>query len=180
VWERLVALTPAFLVACSLLTLAGAAKVSGRAATRSALAAIGLSVPAALVPFFGMLEVAVGVWAALHPSPLTGVLVAAAYGSFCAFLLVQARADGAAADCGCFGGARARPGGLHLALNATACVFAALVALDPSHGLPWILTRSFLVSFTLVVGTAGAAFGAYLAYTVVPEAWRAYGAGAKT
>ena len=174
------ALTPAFLVACSLLTLAGVAKVSGRAATRSALGAIGVSVPAAAVPVLGMLEVAVGVWAALRPSPLTGALVAAAYASFCAFLLVQARANGTAADCGCFAGSRVRSGGLHLALNAIACVFATLVALHPSHGLPWMLTRSVLVSFTLGVGTAGAAFGAYLAYTVVPEAWRAYGVGVKT
>ncbi len=158
------ALTPAFLVVCSLLVLAGGTKVVRPAETHNVA-----------VRLLGISEVAVGGWAALSPSALTGALVAAAYAAFCGFLLVRGRE--AASDCGCFGGAQASAGALHVALNCAACLVAALAALQPPPGILWVFARSPLVSATLIVGTAGAAFAAYLSYTVVPAAWRAYGPG---
>jgi hypothetical protein len=177
VWERLVALTPAFLVACSLLVLAGAAKLLRPAGARSALGAAGVPVPSTLVRMLGILEAAVGGWGACDPSAYSGAVVAVTYAGFCWFLVTARQRGADLHDCGCLGGAQTRPGALHLGLNVIACVVAALVAAAPSHGLPWILTRSPLVSCTLIVGTAGAVFAAYVAYAVVPEAWRAYGAG---
>jgi hypothetical protein len=41
-----------------------------------------------------------------------------------------------------------------------------------------MFTQPPLISVPLIVGTAGAGLAAYLSYTVVPRAWRAYGSGA--
>jgi hypothetical protein len=122
--------------------------------------------------------VAIGVIAVVWPGVLTGALVALAYGAFCAFLgFVLVRAPGLATDCGCFGDASASAGASHLALNAVACGAGVLAAVDPPPGLGWVLTRPPLIALPLSIGICAAAFAAYLAFTVFPRVWRAYGSG---
>lgn len=168
------ALTPVFWVVCGLLVVAGGAKAASPAAAAGFLRALGVPVPNVAVRALGAVELVIGIWGGLSPSTITGALVAATYAAFCGAHLAGSRGAGGASDCGCFGSARSRPGALHVALNAAACVIALLVALEPSRGLPWMFTRSPLVSVTLAIGASGAAFAAFLAYTVVPDAWRAY------
>lgn len=175
----MVALTPVFTVACGLLVLAGAGKLRMPRPARDSLALVGVRLPAVVVRLLGAGEVAIGVGAAIRPGALTGALVALAYGAFCAFLvLVLRRSAGPSADCGCFGDASASAGGSHLALNAVACGAGVLAALDPPPGLGWVLTRPPVIALPLLIGTSAAVFAGYLAFTVFPRVWRAYGSGA--
>ncbi len=81
-------------------------------------------------------------------------------------------------DCGCFGGAEHGAGGLHVALNGLACAVAAMRAAFGVHGIAWILGRSPLIAPSLVIGSGRRSYAAYLAYTLVPQAWGSYGSGA--
>ena len=169
-------LLPLFGVACALLVAAGAAKSRSPSAARGALAAVGLTVPNPCIRLLGAAEIAIGGWAALRPTALTGGMVAALYGTFAAFVLASMRA-GEAAPCGCFGAADTEIGLMHAALNAVACAVGIAAAIAPPPGIGSVLDREPLVAMSLALGIAGAAFAAYLAFTAFPGAWRAYGAG---
>ena len=174
------ALTPVFVVACALLVLAGAQKLRTPGPAHHSLALAGLPVPAVVVRLLGAGELAIGAIAAVWPTVLTGALVALAYVAFCAFLvLLLRRAGGASADCGCFGGTDAGATTAHVALNALPCVAGVLAATVHPPGLGWALTRPALVAVPLLLGTSAAVLAAYLAFTVFPRAWRAYGLGAE-
>ncbi len=164
------ALLPAFDVACVLMVVAGALKLKAPAATKRSLELAGLRAPVRLL---GLAEIAVGAWAAVRPGPLSAGLVALAYGGFCAFML-RLRRVAPGADCGCFGGSEAKAEPLHVVLNALACAVAVAAAISTPPALSWIAGRSALVAVPLVLGTAAAAYAAYLMFTVVPTAWSAY------
>lgn len=125
-------------------------------------------------------EAALGVSAAVWPTVVSATLVAVSYGGFCVFVfaLLLVRNPGQAVDCGCFGGGEDGVGRLHVTLNAVACGIAAVTAGVGAHGLGWILGRSPLIAPPLVIGMLGAAYAAYLAYTLVPRAWGSYGSRA--
>jgi hypothetical protein len=165
---------PAFDAICALLVLAGALKLRAPGATQRSLALAGLGVPALAVRTLGLAELALGTCAAVEPTVATAGLVAVAYGGLGAFV-VRLRRHGAAADCGCFGGGGATVGRFHVGLNAIALVLAALAAADPPPGLDWIASRAPVVAIPVALGTGAAVFAAYLAFTALPDAWRAYG-----
>ena len=175
------ALLPLFLVICGLLAVAGALKLTAPAATRSALRSAGLPAPHIAVRLLGAGELGLGSLAAINPRPLSCGLVAAAYAGFAGFVLGARRAGGSQADCGCFGGGsdlNSSLGTLHLTLNLSATAIAVLAAIWPPPGLGWLTTASPLVAGTVAVSSAAAIFAAYLTYTAVPAAWRAYARGA--
>jgi uncharacterized protein YjeT (DUF2065 family) len=174
-----VTLVPVFLVVCALLVVAGIGKLFKPRATRESLALAGLHLPSLLVRCLGVGELAIGITAAIRPSAVTGALVALAYGAFCAFLVALRRTAGSHADCGCFGEADADAGNVHLLLNIIACLAGVLAAVAPPHGVGWALTRPALIAAPLLIGTTAAVLAAYLAFTVFPAAWRAYGSGAE-
>jgi hypothetical protein len=169
-----VALAPVFLVACALLAVSGFSKLRAPASARASLELIGMPVPLVAVRALGAGEVALGVFAAIRPGPLTAGLVAGAYGAFLitTLRLLAVEED---AECGCFGTASAVASRSHAVLNFVACASAAVAAAFPPPGVSWIVSRSPLVAVTLVVGTATAAYGAYAVFTLFAPAWRAYG-----
>jgi hypothetical protein len=173
-----VAVMPAFVVVCVLLVVAGAAKVRSPSSAQQSLSLIGVRAPALAVRVLGIVEIVLGGIAAVSPGRLSAGLVASAYAGFCVFAL-GLRRRGDDPDCGCFGGAGMGNALTHLSLNALACCAAALATLVPPPGVGWILTRSPAVAAPLALGTAAAALGAYCAFTLFPEAWRAYEGGVR-
>lgn len=172
-------MTPAYIVICALLALAGASKILAPRATRDSIALVGVSLPPLVVRALGSCELALAGIAAVWPTRVTSGLVALAYGTFCVFvLLLLVRNTGSAVDCGCFGGTDDGVGRLHLALNVVACGVAAASASVGVHGIVWIVGHSPLVAPSLIVGMLAATYAAYLAYTLVPRAWGSYGSGA--
>lgn len=169
-------LLPFFGVVCGLLVLAGAAKVRSPSSAGEALGAVGLRVPSPGIRALGGAEVAIGTVAATGPTALTAAIVAALYGAFAAFVLVSLRSS-TAAPCGCFGAAETEVGPLHAALNMAACAIGAAAAIAPPRGIGWVLGREPLSAASLALGMAAATFAAYLAFTALPSAWRAYGTG---
>lgn len=169
-----VPLLPLFICACALLAVAGLAKLWSPDSARGALELLGIPVPPAAVRALGGAELALGVFAAVRPGPLTAGLVACAYGAFLVTTLRLLAVDDSA-DCGCFGAASTTAGRSHAVACATACAAAVLAAVYPPPGVAWIATREPLVAVTLVIGTATAAFAAYSVFTLFAGAWRAYG-----
>lgn len=170
------ALMPAFTVICALLVLAGVAKVRSPGPAAASLALAGTRVPVAAVRALGVVEIAIGAGAAARPSALTTGAVAFAYGLFAVFIArLRRRGDGV--DCGCFGVEGSGATGVHVALNVAACVVAVAAGLAPPPGAASILTRTPVVVIPVVCGTAAAVLAAYAAFTLLPDAWRAYGSG---
>jgi hypothetical protein len=170
------ALLSAFATAALLLAIAGAVKVVAPHPAQGSLAAAGIRVPPLAVRALGAAEAAVGGAALLHPSTVTALAVALAYGGFCLFTLRLLRAAGRA-GCGCFGSAESEAGPVHLALNAVAFVVCLLAAVAPPPGLDWALGRAPLTAVTICVGVGAATYASYLLFTVFPRAWRSYGSG---
>ena len=170
------AVMPLFTVVCALLVLAGVLKVRSPGRAASSLALAGLQMPPAAMRALGVAEVAVGGIAAARPNPISAGAVALAYGIFAAFI-VRLRRRGDEVDCGCFGAEGGGATRVHIVLNAAACAVAVAAALAPPPGTTWILTRGPLIVVALVCGTAAAVLAAYAAFTLLPDAWRAYGSG---
>jgi hypothetical protein len=167
-------LLPWFGVACALLVVAGATKLRSPSGARGGLSAVGLTVPNLAIRALGAAEIAIGCSAALGPTALTGAMVAALYGAFTAFVVASMR-SGKAAPCGCFGAPETEVGPVHAASNVAACAVAIAAVITPPHGFGWVLARAPLTAMPLMVGIAGATLAAYLAFTALPGAWRAYG-----
>lgn len=172
-------LAPAFTVLCGLLVVAGTSKLVRPGYTRQALARLRVPVPVAGVRALGLAEIALGAIAGRGPSRLTASLVAAAFGGFCAVVIVSMRVGGGRADCGCFGRFEGDLGVLHLCLNAAAFAVAGLAAVSPPHGGVWMVSQPPLIALPLCLGVAAATLAAHLAYTRLPAAWRAYALGTR-
>jgi hypothetical protein len=168
------ALFPGFAVVCALLVVAGGAKLRSPSAASAALSGARVRVSRPAVRALGVAEMALGVSATVHPTPLLAGLVALAYGSFCSFVV-----SGRAARCGCFGAASDGGGPAHAVLNAAACAVAVLAAVAPPSGIVSIAGRTPVIAVPLGLGIAAAALAAYLSYTALPRAWRAYGGDAR-
>jgi hypothetical protein len=170
----LAALTPAFFVICALLAIAGARKVIAPQSTRESLALVAAPPPRLSVRALGALELVLGTLAAAWPTVVASALLAFAYGTFCALLVLLLRTKGGDIDCGCFGDAEHRVGMLHPALNALACAVAVACGVWGVHGLGWALSRPTLIAPPLIIGSVAATYAAYLAFTALPGAWGAY------
>jgi hypothetical protein len=170
------AVMPVFTVTCALLVLAGVLKIRSPGQATSSLTLVGLRVPPATMRLLGVAEVAIGGVAAARPSAISAGAVAVAYGIFAVFI-VRLRRRGEDVDCGCFGAEGSGATRIHIGLNAAACGAAVAAALAPPPGAVWILTRTPVVVTALVCGMAAAVLAAYAAFTLLPDAWRAYGSG---
>lgn len=168
------ALLPAFLVVAALLVVAGVGKLASPDGALAALEAAGIPVPTGAVRALGAAEVAVGLAAIWAPGPLTALLVALAYAGFGTFIVRLLRAAGGQVDCGCFGVSGSKVGKLHVGLNAVAAAVAAAACIAPPAGAGWILDRSPGIAIPLAIGTLGAVYAAYLAFTQFGAAWRSY------
>jgi hypothetical protein len=170
------ALVPVFTVLCALLVLAGVLKVRSPWPAAGSLALVGARLPATAVRALGAAEIVLGGVAFVRPSTISAGAVAVAYGSFAVFIAALRR-RGQGVDCGCFGAGGAGATWAHVGLNAAACLAAVASVLAPPPGAAWILARTPVVLIPLVCGLAAAALAAYAAFTLLPDAWRAYGSG---
>jgi hypothetical protein len=162
-----------FTVACTLLVVAGAAKLRWPASTQAVLTATGARIPSPAIRLLAAAEIAIGASAAVRPSAATAALVAVLYGAFAIFALTAMRSAGQV-PCGCFGAGLTRVGPVHVALNVAGCATAVAAAVASPPGIRWILGLDFLTAIALGLGTAAAVLAAYLAYTAFPAAWAAY------
>jgi hypothetical protein len=156
-----------YLIACTLLVLAGTSKALRPANTARALAQ--LFPPASLwvvaVPLLATGECVLGVSAIIWPVPVLASAVAASYAVFAAFIIVIRLRHGAVSSCGCFGTPDTpdTPATwLHAVINAALAVASIVVAVQapagdivailreqPLHGAP--LVFAVLVGSWLVV-----------------------------
>jgi hypothetical protein len=165
------ALTAPFLVGALVLCTAGMAKLRSPVPAMRALAGAGLPDGAALVRAFAGLELALGIWAGLDPSPASAAAVA---GTFMILAGVAALLVRRASSCGCFGDHEAPASQLQPLLSAGLATIAGAAAVWPPHGLVWVLGRPPATAAALVLGVAGAAYATVLAYTELPTAWGAW------
>jgi hypothetical protein len=132
-----------YLVAAGLLVVAGVAKAlhpDDTARALGALTARGRAAPSLgstrrLVRAGASAEAVLGITALVLPRPLTAALVALSYAAFGAVVTYARWRGGPLATCGCFGRPDTPPTSVHLLLDLTLAVAAAVVAATaPSHG----------------------------------------------
>ena len=164
--------------AAGLLAAAGAVKLVQPASTIDALRAAALpgTGKAGRAPdrlwvgrLLGLFEVAVAVIALSIGGRLAGVLVSAAYLGFAFFTVRLLSTAGAGASCGCFGGDESPATPLHVIVNGSIAVVAALAVAWPTPGIADVLRHQPLggVPFVVLCGVLGWLLFALL--TVVPE-----------
>jgi hypothetical protein len=150
------------------LVVAGAWKVRRPDPARSALRALGVTVPAWMVQTLGAVEAALGALALAVGGTAPAATVAAAY---LAFAVVAFRLRDGEVGCGCFGAASTTPPGpLHVAVNLAAVVVATIAAIDGVPGYPsaWDDLPGAGVAHVLLVGVGAVATLGLL--TVLPDA----------
>jgi hypothetical protein len=172
------ALLPAFAASAILLVIAGASKIASPYMAQASLSTAGLPAPLAGVRVIALAELAIGTAAFLHPSTLTALVAALAYGVFFLFTVRLLRLADEGVDCGCFGGAGSEVSRVHVALNAIAFAVCLAAAAWPPPGPDWVFGRSPLTAVTICVGVAAVAYASFLAFTVFPRAWQSYGKAA--
>lgn len=120
---------------CSILAVAGAAKLRTPAPTSGALRAMRLPSGTGAVRALGATELVLAV-AGLTGARWAAALVAVAYAGFAGFVLLALRRGGDLQTCGCFGSPDIPATGLHLVvdLGAAAVAAATAVASLPSLG----------------------------------------------
>jgi Methylamine utilisation protein MauE len=167
------ALTPLLLAAAVVLCAAGVAKLGDPSAVTSALAMLGLPARAGAARALGGGEIAIGVWAALHPTRLSCALLGVVYATLSIVALMLARRR---ATCGCFGTHDTPASGIQSLLSAALAAVALISAAAEPPGLHWILGQAPGTAAGLIIGTAGVVYGAVLVYTELPRAWSAWSA----
>lgn len=154
------------LVAALVLGVAGAAKLR---APDAAARAVGAG--RWLVRLLAIGELALGALALAVGGPLLIAIMAVLYAGFAILTLRLARAGKA---CGCFGAPQSPASPLQSALSGALAVVCLLAAIGGARSLGWILERSPGVVTVLGLGTAGAVYGVVLAYSELPQLWRAW------
>lgn len=169
-----VILAPLFAAVGGLLALAGALKLRAPARGAEAYPAPGPALGAGGARAVGILELGLGAVALVAPGRLVAALVAAAFAAFAAYSVRLVAAG--EADCGCFGqedDGTLGPG--HVVLDLACAGVAAAAAIDPPRAIASLVGDAPLAGAALAAGVAAAVYALYLAYTVLPLAWRAYG-----
>lgn len=167
------ALTPPFLVAASVLCIAGAFKLRSPAGAARVLGVLGLPARLALVRALAVVELALGIGCMADPGRVAAGALAGVYAGFTGVAWLLARRQ---SGCGCFGEQDAPASIAQSGLSAALSLVALLAAASGTHGLQWVLQRPAVSAAVLVLGTAGAACGTVLAYTELPWAWGSWSA----
>jgi len=159
------AVTAPFLAAAAILAVAGVAKIRRPDDTARALIVAGLPAHRRLVRAGALAEVAVGAAAVAVPGPVTGTLVAASYAAFTLFVGLALARGWPLSSCGCFGRPDARPGYVHLLLDAGAAAAAIWWAVgapsgigplfvhSPWHGIPLALVAAVIAGLAYLIWT---------------------------
>jgi hypothetical protein len=159
------AIAAPFLAATALLAAAGAAKMVRPSNTANALRAAGLPSRRFGVRLGAAAELAVAVAALARPGLITGLLVAASYLAFAAFIALALRRGWVIASCGCFGRPDTPPTRAHLVLNLAAAGCAAWWALVPPSSLGDAFDHQPWGGFPLALVVAVVGYLGYLVFT---------------
>ena len=158
-----------YLVACSLLLVAGLAKALRPLDTARALAALVPRVAPALlrnaVRVLALAEAALGTAAAVAPHRSLAAAVAASYLAFAVFVVFVRLRHGALASCGCFSTPDTPATWLHAVVNLALAAAAGSVSASGSPATVLsVLARQPLDGVPLIATTA---LGAWLAYLML-------------
>jgi hypothetical protein len=170
------ALTPPLLIAAAVLAVAAVAKLRAPAGAAGALVSLavpllGAGMRAAVVRAFAVAELALALWVLLHPAPVACGVIALLYAAFAVITLVLARRQ---ASCGCFGAEGPPASVAQSAISSALAAVAVLAAGSGAHGVSWLLDHPAWRAAVLLMGIAGAVYGAVIAYTAIPPAWSAW------
>jgi hypothetical protein len=124
-----------------LLGSAAVAKLVSPARTSGALSSAGLPSGAAVVRFLAVVELLLAVAVLAVGGPLPALGLAFAYLGFAGFVARLLGKAGDRAGCGCFGGAEAPAGRLHVVVNLVAAAVASAAAFTGARGLGAELAR---------------------------------------
>jgi hypothetical protein len=150
------ALASPFIVAACVLCVAGVMKLRS---------------PSTRMRVLGVVEVALGVACAVHPTRALAVALAVVYASFAAVALGLRRRRAA---CGCFGEYDFPVTLAHVIASELLGTLALAAAVAGPRGLGWVLDQQAPNAVALLTGIAGAVYAVVLVYTVVPRAWVAW------
>lgn len=152
-----------YLIACSLLVVAGVAKAirpSDTARALSGVLPIGLRPMTVMVRVGSGAEAALGAVALVRPGPASAGLVALSYAAFSVFVAYARSRGGTIASCGCFGTPDTPATVVHAVINVVLALSAAAVAWAAASGsTASVLSRQPLHGWPLV---AVSAVGAWL------------------
>jgi len=171
------ALLPAFVTAAGVLALGGVAKLTSPSAATGALAIAGLRARPVDVRILGAGEVALAAACAVWPSTVTALALAVAYAAFAAVVALLRRRSGSAAPCGCFGDEGGTASRWHLWFNVAAAAVAVAAAVAPPSWDAVDLGGIELVAFA--AGVLASVYLAYVAFTVLPDAWGSRAEGSR-
>ncbi len=157
-----------YLIACTLLVLAGASKAVRPAYTVRGLAGV-FGHPrllAVAVPLVAAGELLLGLAAFARPIPALAIAVSASYACFAAAVVVLRNQGGALASCGCFGTPDTPATGLHAVVNAALAVSGAVIAAVPPGGtVATVLDRQPLHGVPLLLAVAVGTWLVVLVFT---------------
>jgi hypothetical protein len=159
-----------FAIAAALLAVGGALKAVDPADSAHALAVFGVPHARVLVRIGGAVEVVVGIGALLLGGPIFAGLVAVSYAAFAGFVLVALRAGRPISSCGCFGKVDTPPSKVHVVIDFTAAVTAAVVMLaGDSVALGKVLAAQPLAGVPFVLLVVVGMYAVFLAFTALPK-----------
>ena len=158
------------LVAALVLCVAGAAKLRRPGIASDALGALGVSAGPVLVRALAACELALGV-SCLVFGGVAVVFLAVVYAAFAG---VAIRLQRLHQPCGCFGAVQEPSSAWQWGLSAVFALLAAAGAVWPVHTIGSIFDRPPATATATVIGLAGAAYAAVIAYTELPSAWGAW------
>ena len=158
--------TGAFQIVAVVIAVGSVAKIASPDGFSALLRTIGLPSGRLIARLSGVVELVLGVTAAVMGGALAAGAVAAAYTVF-AVAVLAARRSGAA-SCGCFGAASAPPSVVHVVVNAVSAAVALLAVLvvpapltdvladQPLAGVPYLAMVAIGAWLVVVLDTTGA------------------------
>ncbi len=162
-----------YLIACTLLVVAGASKAVRPWDTARALSAVvhvRLGRMVRLVRVGAVVEATLGTAALIVPGPVTASAVALSYGAFAVYVGVVRARGGPMASCGCFGTPDTPATVLHVVVNAGLALAAIAVAGSPPTGtLVAVLAHQPWHGGPLVALSLLGAWLCYLALSVLAD-----------
>lgn len=152
----------------ALLAVAALAKLRDPRSAADALGRAGLPSGFLVVRALAIAEMVVAAAVLLVGGALPVVALGLLHLGFAAFLVRVRRAAGAKASCGCFGGAEAPAGRLHVVVNAAAAGVAAVSLTGPLPSLPAVLGDRPGLAVSYVAAVAVGAWATGLCLTALP------------
>jgi len=154
---------------CALLAIAGIFKVKEPAPTVGAMRALHLPSSIRLVRLMGLMEIILGVSAAVTGSAVAMALVGVAYFLFAIVVVAAMKAKTQIQSCGCFGKTDTPPSWLHLISNVLFAIVALVSALKGGESFPELLGNQPMLSIPFLVTFAVSLYLVILGLTVLPS-----------